>query len=186
MITLSEVSQKEKDKYHMNHLYVGLNVTQRTYLRSRIRLTEVENRLTGCQQGGVVGKGGLGVWAQQMYAITYGIYKQQGPTAQSTGNYVQYPVINHRGKEHEKEYTCGKLKYFIAQQKSIYCKSTTLQLKKLKIDIIYEKKKKSKAERQETVTGSRLKRRKQLDPLIPSRQLLILSGRQGWGQEQRL
>ena len=86
-------------------------------------------------------------------------------------------MINHRGKEHEKEYTCGKLKYFIAQQKSIYCKSTTLQLKKLKIDIIYEKKKKPKAERQETVTGSRLKRRKQLDPLIPSRQLLILSGR---------
>ena len=25
---------------------------------------------------------------------------------QSTGNHIQYPVINHHGKEYEKEYTC--------------------------------------------------------------------------------
>ena len=24
----------------------------------------------------------------------------------STGNYIQYPVINHNGKEYEKEYMC--------------------------------------------------------------------------------
>ena len=24
----------------------------------------------------------------------------------STGNYIQYPVINHNGKEYEKEYIC--------------------------------------------------------------------------------
>ena len=24
----------------------------------------------------------------------------------STGNYVEYPVINHNGKEYEKEYIC--------------------------------------------------------------------------------
>ena len=63
MITLSAVSQKEKDKYHMNHLYMEFNVRQRTCLRNRNRLTEVENRFTGCQQGGAVGKDGLGVWA---------------------------------------------------------------------------------------------------------------------------
>ena len=28
--------------------------------------------------------------------------KQQGPT----GKYIQYPVINHNGKEYEKEYIC--------------------------------------------------------------------------------
>ena len=28
---------------------------------------------------------------------------QQGPL-QSTGKYIQYPVINHTGKEYEKEY----------------------------------------------------------------------------------
>ena len=31
--------------------------------------------------------------------------KQQGPTVYSTGNYIQYPVINHNGKEYEKECT---------------------------------------------------------------------------------
>ena len=25
----------------------------------------------------------------------------------STGNYIQYPVINHNGKEYEKEYICA-------------------------------------------------------------------------------
>ena len=29
--------------------------------------------------------------------------KQQDPMY-STGNYIQYPVINHKGKEYEKEY----------------------------------------------------------------------------------
>ena len=29
--------------------------------------------------------------------------KQRGPT-DSTENYIQYPVINHNGKEYEKEY----------------------------------------------------------------------------------
>ena len=35
----------------------------------------------------------------------YKIDKQQGPTVQH-GNYIQYPVINHNGKEYEKEYIC--------------------------------------------------------------------------------
>ena len=30
--------------------------------------------------------------------------KKQGPTVYSTGNYIQYPMINHNGKEYEKEY----------------------------------------------------------------------------------
>ena len=29
---------------------------------------------------------------------------KQGPTVYSTGNYIQYPMINHNGKEYEKEY----------------------------------------------------------------------------------
>ena len=32
-----------------------------------------------------------------MYTIKYRMDKQQGPTY-STGNYIQYPVINHSGK----------------------------------------------------------------------------------------
>ena len=30
--------------------------------------------------------------------------KQKGPTVYSTGNYIQYLVIKHNGKEYEKEY----------------------------------------------------------------------------------
>ena len=37
-----------------------------------------------------------------------GIYRmdKQGPKLYNTGNYIQYPVINHNGKEYEKEYVC--------------------------------------------------------------------------------
>lgn len=63
MITLSAVSQKEKDRHRRNHLYAESNVRQRACLRNRNRLTEAEDRVTGCQQGGAVGKDGLGVWA---------------------------------------------------------------------------------------------------------------------------
>ena len=44
----------------------------------------------------------LGVWDQQIQTTIYKIDKQQGTTI--TGNYIQYPVINHNGKEYEKEY----------------------------------------------------------------------------------
>ena len=46
----------------------------------------------------------------------------------STGNYIQYPVINHNGKEYEKEYIYVKLNHFALQQKLMqYYKSTILQ-----------------------------------------------------------
>ena len=52
--------------------------------------------------------------------------KQQGPT----GNYIQYPVIKHNGKEYEEEriYICTTENHFAIQQKSTqHCKSTILQ-----------------------------------------------------------
>ena len=58
----------------------------------------------GCQGGGGWGRDRLGVWDQQMQTIIYRTDKQQGPILlYSTGNYIQYPVINHNGKEYEKE-----------------------------------------------------------------------------------
>ena len=54
----------------------------------------------GCQGVGV-GEG-LGVWGQQMQTIVYRMDKQQ-VILYNTGNYTQYPVINHNGKEYEKE-----------------------------------------------------------------------------------
>ena len=35
----------------------------------------------------------------------------------STVNYIQYPVINHNGKEYEKEYICVKPSHFAIQQR---------------------------------------------------------------------
>ena len=55
------------------------------------------------------------------------------------GNYIQYPVINHNGKEYKKEYVCVcvyiyiyvymYLNYFAIQQTlTQHCKSIILQL----------------------------------------------------------
>ena len=46
IIILSEVNQKEKDKYHMISLMCGIKIWHEwTYLRNRNRLTDIENRL---------------------------------------------------------------------------------------------------------------------------------------------
>ena len=46
----------------------------------------------------------------------------------STGNYIQYPVINHIGKEYEKNvYTYIYLNHLAVQQKSTHCKSPIRQ-----------------------------------------------------------
>ena len=50
-----------------------------------------------CQGGGEVGRDGLGVQGWQMQTRMYWMDKHQEPTV-STGNYTQYPVINHKGK----------------------------------------------------------------------------------------
>ena len=39
-------------------------------------------RTCGCQGGGVWGTDGMEIWDSQMQTITYGMDKQQGPTAQ--------------------------------------------------------------------------------------------------------
>ena len=61
----------------------------------------------GCQAGEWWERDGLGVWDQQMQTGIYRMDKQQ-VLLYSTGNYIQYPVINHNGKEYEKEsvYIC--------------------------------------------------------------------------------
>ena len=57
----------------------------------------------GCQEGGVwVGKDWeLGV---SRYKLVYIGWINNKVLLYSTGNYIQYPVINHNGREYEKEY----------------------------------------------------------------------------------
>ena len=47
-----------------------------------------------------VGEEGLGVWGQQMQTIIYREWINNKVLLYSTGNYIQYPVINHNGKEY--------------------------------------------------------------------------------------
>ena len=47
----------------------------------------------------------------------------------STGNYIQYPVVNHNGKDYEKNglYMCVCMNHLAVQQKfTQHCKSTYL------------------------------------------------------------
>ena len=46
---------------------------------------------------------GLGVWGQQIQTLTCRMDKKQGPTVEPRELYLIYPVINHNGKEYEKE-----------------------------------------------------------------------------------
>ena len=68
-----------------------------------------------------------------MQTTIYRMDKQQ-VLLYSTGNYIQYPVINHNGKEYEKEYIYThthiyvEVNHFAVQQKfTQYCKLTILQ-----------------------------------------------------------
>ena len=45
----------------------------------------------------------------------------------STGKYIQYPVINHNGKEYEKQMHAQQNHFAVQQKLTEHCKSTILQ-----------------------------------------------------------
>ena len=53
-----------------------------------------------CQGGRRRGRAGLGVWG---YKLLYVEWINNKVLPYSTGNYIQYPVINHNGKEDKRE-----------------------------------------------------------------------------------
>ena len=53
------------------------------------------------KERGESGREGLGVWDWQMQTMIQRMDKQQGPSV-STGNCIQYHVINHHGKEYQR------------------------------------------------------------------------------------
>ena len=83
IIILSEVSQKEKDKYHMiwYHFYAKYKIWYKwSYLQNRNRLTDTANKLmvTKGKRGCKMDK--LEVWDQQIQTTIYKVDKQQGST----------------------------------------------------------------------------------------------------------
>ena len=64
------------------------------------QLTDTQNRLMVSKGERVTRREELGVWDYQMQTSIYiGWINNQVPLC-STGNYIQYPVINHNGKEY--------------------------------------------------------------------------------------
>ena len=71
----------------------------------------------------------LGVWDKHIHNTIYKINNKV--PVYNTGNYMQYPAINHNGKEYEREYVYIKLNHFAVHQKlKRHCKSTIFQFKK--------------------------------------------------------
>ena len=96
-IILSEVSQKEKDKYHVSLICEISNMAQ-TNLSMKQKQTHRHRKDRGCQEEG----GGSGM--DQEFGISRGElfyrgWKNNKVLLYSTGDSSQYPVINHNGKE---------------------------------------------------------------------------------------
>ena len=74
-----------------------------TYLRNRNRLTDIENRLLVAKGEG--GRGGKDwEFGISRCKLVYIGWMNNKVLLYSTGNYIQYPVINHNGKQYEKVY----------------------------------------------------------------------------------
>ena len=100
-VTLSEVSQRKTTTCY--HLYVESKSWHKwTDLRNRNRVTDTENGLVDAKAGGGGGRNGPRVWDEQMQTIIYRMDKQS-PYCIAQGTCDIYPVINHNGKEYEKE-----------------------------------------------------------------------------------
>ena len=82
IIILSEVTQKEKDKYHMISLICGTQKMTQMNLPMKWKQTH-RHRENNCgYQGEWWWRDGLGVWDQQMQTIIQRMDKQQCPTLQ--------------------------------------------------------------------------------------------------------
>ena len=61
--------------------------------------SDIENRFV-VSKGEGVGEG----WTVRLGLVDASYYIQNGSAVQHTWNYIQYPEINHNGKEYRKEY----------------------------------------------------------------------------------
>ena len=97
-------SQKEKDKHYVLSFICETKIWHKwIYQWNRNRLTDTKYRLC---QGGVGCEGmnwELGIIRCKLLYIEWINNKV---LLYSRGNYIQYLIINHNGKEYEKEYIC--------------------------------------------------------------------------------
>jgi len=74
-----------------------------TYIQNRNRLTDKKNRLEVAEGEGRGRRTNWKFGLSRCKLLHLGRTNNKG-LLHSTGNYIQYPVINHNGKEYEKEY----------------------------------------------------------------------------------
>ena len=70
-------------------------------MQNRNRLTDIENRLTIFKEEGVGGNE-MGVLGLAGFKLLYIPWINNKVLQYSTGNYIQYLIINHNKKEYEK------------------------------------------------------------------------------------
>ena len=101
IIILSEISQKEIP-YDITYIW---NLKQDTNESRYETPTDSQTQRTDLGLPKVGRQDGVGDWVQQMYAFIHRMDKQQGPTVQHRELYncIQYPGINHNGKEYKKQ-----------------------------------------------------------------------------------
>ena len=100
VVILSEESQKEEDKHLCSHLYVESKMWPKwTYLWNRNRLTNIENR-RHCPKGGRAGEVKDWEFGISRCKLLYIGWIKNKVFLYSTGNYIQYLVANHNGKEY--------------------------------------------------------------------------------------
>ena len=102
-----EVSQTEKDKYHMISLICGIykNDTHMNLFREQKQTHKHRKQIYGYQ----LGKEGGGINQEfriNRYILLYTKQINNKDLLYSTGNYIQYLIVTYKGKESEKEYIC--------------------------------------------------------------------------------
>ena len=103
IIITVKVVRNRKTNAVWYHLYVESKIWhRRTYLQNRNRLTDIENRLMVVK--GLGGRGGMD-WELGIGRCRLGQTEwiNNKVLLYSTGDYIQYPVKKHNGKEHGKE-----------------------------------------------------------------------------------
>ena len=98
-----EVSQKEKDKYHLISLIFGIyNMAQMILSTEQKKIMDMVRRLVVTRREGG-GSGMDGEYGVGRYKLLYLEWISNGILLCSTGNYVQSPGVEHDGRQYKKK-----------------------------------------------------------------------------------
>ena len=116
------VNRERQIPYDITYMW-HLKYDTNKVIYSRNRFTVIENRLVFAQ--GERGRRGMD-WEFGLVDANYYIgWIDNKVLLYNTGNYIQYSVINHNGKEYRKRMYACILSHFDVQQKlTQHCKST--------------------------------------------------------------